>query len=85
MGCSRGSVECGYYVMRYMRDIIADQGCLTSKFHGKKSYSKDELNEVRSEWVMLVTQLILLLFEGFEDTFCMEIDHTFAQSNYHFC
>ncbi|RVW75802.1 hypothetical protein CK203_055108 [Vitis vinifera] len=28
-------------------------------FHGKKSYSKDELNEVRSEWVMLVTQLIL--------------------------
>ncbi|RVW63381.1 hypothetical protein CK203_060588 [Vitis vinifera] len=26
-----GGVECGYYVMRYMRDIIADQGCLTSK------------------------------------------------------
>ncbi|RVW77665.1 hypothetical protein CK203_053390 [Vitis vinifera] len=61
VGCpiQPGSVECGYYVMRYMRDIIADQGCLTSKFHGKKSYSKDELNEVRSEWVMLVTQLIL--------------------------
>ncbi|KAL6320288.1 hypothetical protein AAG906_005373 [Vitis piasezkii] len=31
-----------------------------SNFHGKKkSYSKDELNEVRSKWVMLVTQLIL--------------------------
>ncbi|RVW70445.1 hypothetical protein CK203_058330 [Vitis vinifera] len=61
VGCpiQPGSVECGYYVMRYMRDIIVDQGCLTSKFHGKKSYSKDELNEVRSEWVMLVTQLIL--------------------------
>ncbi|KAL6336198.1 hypothetical protein AAG906_011080 [Vitis piasezkii] len=54
------SVECGYYVMRYMRDIITDQGCLTSKVCTKKKlYSKDELNEVQSEWVMLVTQLIL--------------------------
>ncbi|KAL6350767.1 hypothetical protein AAG906_028239 [Vitis piasezkii] len=76
MGCSRvSSVECGYYVMRSMRDIIANQGCLTSKFHGKKSYSKDELNKVRSEWVML----------ALKTPFCMEIDHTFAQSNYHFC
>ncbi|RVX18427.1 hypothetical protein CK203_006309 [Vitis vinifera] len=33
VGCpiQPGSVEYGYYVMRYMRDIIADQGCLTSK------------------------------------------------------
>ena len=76
-------------MIRYMRDIILDQGCLTTKvcvdllvlnismfilfsnvidetitllfnsFMGKKSYNKDELNEVRSKWVMLVTQLIL--------------------------
>ncbi|KAL6320585.1 hypothetical protein AAG906_008585 [Vitis piasezkii] len=70
----RCSVECGYYVMKYMRDIIADQGCLTSKFHRKKSYSKDELNEVRSEWVML----------ALKTPFCMEIYHNFALSNYHF-
>ena len=25
------SVECGYYVMKYMRDIIVNQECLTSK------------------------------------------------------
>ncbi|RVW13297.1 hypothetical protein CK203_103428 [Vitis vinifera] len=33
VGCpiQPSSVECGYYVMRYMRDIIVDQGCLTSK------------------------------------------------------
>ena len=65
--------------MRYMRDIIANQECLTSKayddllifnisiftlffnvidetvilffnsFMGKKSYNKDELNEIRFE------------------------------------
>ena len=72
-------------MVRYMRDIILNQGCLTTKvcvdllvlnismfilfsnvidetitllfnsFMGKKSYNKDELNEVRSAWVMLVT------------------------------
>ncbi|RVW78576.1 hypothetical protein CK203_049758 [Vitis vinifera] len=54
-----GSVECGYYVMRYMKDIIVDPSLLSTKFKGKKSYSEVELNEVRSEWVMLATQLIL--------------------------
>ncbi|KAL6339284.1 hypothetical protein AAG906_027999 [Vitis piasezkii] len=50
-----GSVECGYYVMRYMKEIIANPNQLTSK----KSYSEMEINEVRSDWVMLVTQLII--------------------------
>ncbi|RVW69548.1 hypothetical protein CK203_059354 [Vitis vinifera] len=54
-----GSVECGYYVMRYMKEIIANPNQLTSKFCGKKSYSEMEINEVRSDWVMLVTQLII--------------------------
>ncbi|KAL6349880.1 hypothetical protein AAG906_001767 [Vitis piasezkii] len=54
-----GSVEYGYYVMRYMKDIIVDPSLLSTKFKGKKSYSEVELNEVRSEWVMLATQLIL--------------------------
>ncbi|KAL6350674.1 hypothetical protein AAG906_028127 [Vitis piasezkii] len=55
-----GSVECGYYVMRYMKDIIVDPSLLSTKFkRKKKSYSEVELNEVQSKWVMLVTQLIL--------------------------
>ena len=32
---------------------------LFNSFMGKKSYNKDEPNEVQSIWVMLVTQLIL--------------------------
>ncbi|RVW79489.1 hypothetical protein CK203_050087 [Vitis vinifera] len=54
-----GSVECGYYVMRYMKDIIVDPSLLSTKFKGEKSYSEVELNELQSEWVMLATQLIL--------------------------
>ena len=29
------------------------------QFNGKKSYSEMEINEVRSDWVLLVTQLII--------------------------
>ncbi|KAL6326020.1 hypothetical protein AAG906_038512 [Vitis piasezkii] len=61
-----GSVECGYYVMRYMKEIIANPNQLTSKvyvipfqFHGRKTYSEMEINEVRSDWAMLMTQLII--------------------------
>ncbi|KAL6329814.1 hypothetical protein AAG906_037526 [Vitis piasezkii] len=50
-----GSVECGYYVMRYMKEIIANPNQLTSK----KTYSEMEIDEVRSDWVMLMTQLII--------------------------
>ncbi|KAL6323420.1 hypothetical protein AAG906_038989 [Vitis piasezkii] len=62
----RRYVECGYYVMRYMKEIIANPNQLTSKmyvipfqFNGRKTYSEMEINEVRSDWVMLMTQLII--------------------------
>ncbi|KAL6321683.1 hypothetical protein AAG906_031192 [Vitis piasezkii] len=54
-----GSVECGYYVMRYMKEIIANPNQLASKFDGRKSFSEMEINEVRSDWIMLMTQLII--------------------------
>ncbi|KAL6312247.1 hypothetical protein AAG906_022792 [Vitis piasezkii] len=46
-------VMCGYFVMRYMRDIIANKSLLTSQVYlpMKKTYSRAELDEVRSEWV----------------------------------
>ncbi|XP_059599048.1 uncharacterized protein LOC104881908 [Vitis vinifera] len=52
-------VMCGYFVMRYMRDIIANRSLLTSQFEGKKTYSRAELDEVRSEWVSFLSTLIL--------------------------
>ncbi|RVX02468.1 hypothetical protein CK203_031127 [Vitis vinifera] len=54
-----GSVECGYYMMRYMKEIIANPNQLTAKFDGRKSFSEMEINEVRSDWIMLMTQLII--------------------------
>ncbi|KAL6312401.1 hypothetical protein AAG906_020013 [Vitis piasezkii] len=52
-------VMCGYFVMRYMRDIIANRSLLTSQFEGKKTYSRAKLDEVRSEWVSFFSTLIL--------------------------
>ncbi|KAL6334783.1 hypothetical protein AAG906_021547 [Vitis piasezkii] len=54
-----GSVECGYYVIRYMKEIIANPNQLTTKFDGRKSFNEMEINEVRSDWIMLMTQLII--------------------------
>ncbi|KAK2665302.1 hypothetical protein Ddye_003876 [Dipteronia dyeriana] len=45
-----GNFECGYYVLRFMKDIIADRSVLTENFHGKRTYTQEEIDEVRDEW-----------------------------------
>ncbi|KAH6833329.1 hypothetical protein C2S53_003318 [Perilla frutescens var. hirtella] len=48
--------QCGYYVMRFMRDIItgfenaASSTFQLSLFKGVSTYSQAQLNEVREEW-----------------------------------
>ncbi|XP_052299431.1 uncharacterized protein LOC107174498 isoform X3 [Citrus sinensis] len=53
-----GNVECGYYVMRFMKEIIADQSILCAKFNEKDTYNEDEINEIRSDWTTYVGDLI---------------------------
>ncbi|KAI5313882.1 hypothetical protein L3X38_043058 [Prunus dulcis] len=52
------NVECGYYVMCFMRDIIHDLGlAFEKKFDMKKEpvvYTKEHIGEVRLEWAELV-------------------------------
>ncbi|CAL8169363.1 unnamed protein product [Prunus armeniaca] len=52
------NVECGYYVMRFMRDIIMDPSLeFEKKFaKGKEQapYPQEAIDEVRNEWVDLV-------------------------------
>ncbi|CAL5409329.1 unnamed protein product [Camellia sinensis] len=49
------NVECGFYVMRYMKDLIGDQSILRKQnCNGKKTYTEIELDEVRVEWINFV-------------------------------
>ncbi|KAL6269552.1 hypothetical protein ACE6H2_026463 [Prunus campanulata] len=59
------SVECGYYVMRFMRDIIHDpdlnfeKKCsLTRK---KINYKQEDIDEVRHEWAEFVNNFYYIL------------------------
>ncbi|KAK3195521.1 hypothetical protein Dsin_026831 [Dipteronia sinensis] len=52
------NVECGYYVLRFMKDIITDSSVLTENFHGKRTYTQKEINEVRDEWMLEIKQMI---------------------------
>ncbi|KAF7116036.1 hypothetical protein RHSIM_RhsimUnG0040200 [Rhododendron simsii] len=48
-------VECGFYVMMFMRDLIRDQGILSkNNFNGRNTYTKAEIDEVRVEWINFV-------------------------------
>lgn len=48
-------VECGFYVMMFMRDLIKDQGILSkNNFNGRNTFTKAEIDEVRVEWINFV-------------------------------
>ncbi|CAL9011743.1 unnamed protein product, partial [Prunus brigantina] len=52
------SVECGYYVMRFMRDIIMDPSLAFEKTFAKGKeeapYPQEAIDEVRNEWAEFV-------------------------------
>ncbi|BBH07006.1 hypothetical protein Prudu_018802 [Prunus dulcis] len=56
------SVECGYYVMRFMRDIIMDPSLgfenKYAKGNQEASYPQEAIDEVRNEWAETVFQFI---------------------------
>ncbi|TYK16857.1 uncharacterized protein E5676_scaffold96G001330 [Cucumis melo var. makuwa] len=59
--CSKkgGIVECGYYVMRFMCDIILSSNRTIIEMEGSTStYSQDDLDVVRTEWAEFVNQYI---------------------------
>ncbi|KAL6280375.1 hypothetical protein ACE6H2_017256 [Prunus campanulata] len=56
------SVECGYYVMRFMKDIIHDPDLNFEKKVEKKKdkiqYKQEDIDEVRHEWAKFVNNLL---------------------------
>ncbi|KAK9199808.1 hypothetical protein WN944_015001 [Citrus x changshan-huyou] len=53
-----GSTECGDYVLRFMKDIIADPSLLLHDVR-KCVYTQSELDEVRLEYASFVSELIV--------------------------
>ncbi|KAL5554598.1 hypothetical protein UlMin_041999 [Ulmus minor] len=50
-----GGVECGYYVMHFMKDIVEKHILSTSeKAFDTKTYSQEEIDELRNEWAVYV-------------------------------
>ncbi|XP_019157803.1 PREDICTED: uncharacterized protein LOC109154502 [Ipomoea nil] len=48
-----GVVECGYYVMRYMFDIVkkySSVNCLDEAFESNNTYSINDINEIQELW-----------------------------------
>ncbi|KAM2940088.1 hypothetical protein COP2_029488 [Malus domestica] len=54
-----GTVECGYYVMKYMKEIIDDPNCsIITKFKEKATYTQQEIDALRIERVEYVDDFI---------------------------
>ncbi|KAK4860079.1 hypothetical protein QYF36_017009 [Acer negundo] len=54
-----GSLDCGYYIMKYMRDVIFDTyKSIPMKMAEKKKYNQADINIVRNEWVRSVDGLL---------------------------
>ncbi|KAL5843150.1 hypothetical protein ACOSQ4_009108 [Xanthoceras sorbifolium] len=52
------NVKCGYYVLRFMKDIVANIRLLTENFYRKETYTEAEIDEVRCEWTAFVARYI---------------------------
>ncbi|KAI3870042.1 hypothetical protein MKX03_017912 [Papaver bracteatum] len=51
----KNSVECGFYIMKFLREIIDDPKMFTkSEPFLKSMYEQDEIDEVRLEWIRTV-------------------------------
>uniref|UniRef100_A0A9I9EB73 Ubiquitin-like protease family profile domain-containing protein n=1 Tax=Cucumis melo TaxID=3656 RepID=A0A9I9EB73_CUCME len=60
-----GTVECGYYVMRYMRKIIDT----------RNSYSQLELDEIRVEWTEFLARVKYAILTVDSDVNTVSIDY----------
>uniref|UniRef100_A0A9I9EJK5 CACTA en-spm transposon protein n=1 Tax=Cucumis melo TaxID=3656 RepID=A0A9I9EJK5_CUCME len=55
-----GIVKCGYYVMRYMREIVSkDTNIITDAIDRRNSYSQLELDEIQVEWAEFLTRKMI--------------------------
>ncbi|TYK28101.1 uncharacterized protein E5676_scaffold1467G00040 [Cucumis melo var. makuwa] len=62
-----GIVECGYYVMRYIREIMSkDISIITDAIDKRNSYSQLELDELRVEWTEFLARHYTYIHEAID-------------------
>ncbi|CAH9139560.1 unnamed protein product [Cuscuta epithymum] len=54
----KGATECGYFVMKYIKDIISDISLLKKNFNAVKEYSENDILQVREEWIAYAATLL---------------------------
>nr|KAJ0198840.1 hypothetical protein LSAT_V11C600316760 [Lactuca sativa] len=52
-----GSTECGYYMLRFMKEIV-EEGIEVLIGDGKAEYTTADIDEIREEWSTFVTGFI---------------------------
>ncbi|KAA0032423.1 gag protease polyprotein [Cucumis melo var. makuwa] len=53
------SVGCGYYVQKYIHEIVHNSSTsITSLFNTKNAYRQEEIDEIRTEWAAFVSRFV---------------------------
>ncbi|KAA0061288.1 uncharacterized protein E6C27_scaffold455G001320 [Cucumis melo var. makuwa] len=53
------SVGCGYYVQKYIHEIVHNSSTsITSLFNTKNAYRQEEIDEIRTEWAAFVSRYV---------------------------
>ncbi|XP_022157210.1 uncharacterized protein LOC111023974 isoform X2 [Momordica charantia] len=54
-----GSIECGYYLQKYIREIVCNPNTpITELFNTKNAYKQEEIDEVQIEWTSFVGRFV---------------------------
>ncbi|KAL0544814.1 hypothetical protein IC582_019939 [Cucumis melo] len=59
------SVGCGYYVQKYIHEIVHNSSTsITNLFNTKNAYRQEEIDEIRTEWAAFVSRFVswMILF-----------------------
>ncbi|KAL4038173.1 hypothetical protein IC575_001780 [Cucumis melo] len=53
------SVGCGYYVQKYIHEIVHNSSTsITNLFNTKNAYRQEEIDEIRTEWAAFVSRFV---------------------------
>ncbi|KAL4010589.1 hypothetical protein IC575_030090 [Cucumis melo] len=54
------SVGCGYYVQKYIHEIVHNSSTsITNLFNTKNAYRQEEIDEIRTEWAAFVSRFVM--------------------------